>query len=64
MCPKTDSCGTPQVILKILHAKPLIDTNTQFQSLNGHFLFLMACVPNVAGWTLNSTESILKNSFW
>ena len=25
--PKTDPCGTPQVILEILDAKPLIDTN-------------------------------------
>ena len=25
--PKTDPCGTPQVILEILHAKPFIDTN-------------------------------------
>ena len=25
--PKTDPCGTPQIILKILDAKPFIDTN-------------------------------------
>ena len=34
-----------------------------FSSLHGHFLFQMAFMANGANWTLNSTESILKNSF-
>ena len=35
----------------------------QSQSLHGNFDFRMAFIANGAGWTLNSTESILKIAF-